>query len=75
MLTSSTEIIQLLSTLSLQESGWYSKKESTFSDVLAAVREHLWASRNHPQTPELGQTCLILVDLWRQVQQVLTYAA
>lgn len=62
-------------TLPLAESGWYTKKEATFSDVLAAVRGHLWASRNNPQSPEMSQMCLIPVNLWRQVQQVLAYAA
>jgi len=61
--------------LPLQESGWYSKPEATFSDVLAAVRRHLWSARNNAYSPEIGQTCLIPVDLWRQVQQVLAYAA
>jgi hypothetical protein len=62
-------------TLPLQESGWYSKEEATFSDVLAAVRGHLWSARNNIHSPETGQTILIPTELWRQVQQVLAYAA
>jgi hypothetical protein len=62
-------------TLPLQQSGWYSKEEATFSDVLAAVREHLWSARNNTHSPETDQTILIPADLWRQVQQVLAYAA
>ena len=61
--------------LPLQESGWYSKEEATFSDVLAAVRGHLWSARNKTYSLETGQTILISTDLWRQVQQVLAYAA
>ena len=61
--------------LPLQTSGWYSKEEATFSDVLAAVRGHLWSARNNMHSPEIGQTILISTDLWRQVQQVLAYAA
>ncbi len=61
--------------LPLQQSGWYSKEEATFSDVLAAVRGHLWSARTNAYSPEDGQTCLIPVELWRQVQQVLAYAA
>jgi hypothetical protein len=61
--------------LPLQASGWYAKSEATFSDVLAAVRSHLWSARNNTHSPEIGQTCLIPVQLWRQVQQVLAYAA
>jgi hypothetical protein len=61
--------------LPVQQSGWYSKPEATFSDVLAAVRGHLWGARNNAYSPENGQTCLIPMQLWRQVQQVLAYAA
>jgi hypothetical protein len=63
------------STLPLQQSGWYSKQEATFSDVLAAVRRHLWSAHNNPPSLEKGQTCLIPAQLWRQVQEVLSYAA
>lgn len=63
------------STLPLQQSGWYSKQEATFSDVLAAVRRHLWSARNNAHSLEMGQTCLIPAQLWRQVQEVLSYAA
>ena len=62
-------------TLPLPSSGWYSKQEATFSDVLAAVRGHLWSARNNMHSPETGQTMLISTDLWRHVQQVLAYAA
>jgi len=62
-------------TLPFQESRWYSKEEATFSDVLAAVREHLWSARNNTYSLEIGQTILIPRELWRQVQQVLAYAA
>ena len=63
------------SSLPVPQSGWYSKQEATFSDVLAAVRRHLWSARNNAYSCEIGQTCLIPVALWRQVQQVLAYAA
>lgn len=62
-------------TLPLQESGWYAKSEASFSDVLAAVRGHLWSARNNALSLENTQTCLIPAELWRQVQQVLAYAA
>lgn len=61
-------------TLPVQQSRWYSKAEATFSDVLAAVRGHLWRARINTPSLEIGQTCLIPVELWRQVQQVLAYA-
>lgn len=62
-------------TLPLQTSRWYSKEEATFSDVLAAVRAHLWSAKNKTHSPEIGQTILIPRELWQQVQQVLAYAA
>jgi hypothetical protein len=62
-------------TVPLQTSGWYSKEEATFSDVLAAVRAHLWSARNKMHSLESGQTILIPTDLWRHVQKVLAYAA
>jgi hypothetical protein len=61
--------------LPLQASVWYTKEEASFSDVLASVRRHLWEARNNQQSLELGQTCLIPAALWRQVQEVLAYAA
>jgi hypothetical protein len=60
--------------LPVQGSGWYHKEEATFSDVLAAVREHLWRARNNSQSLDNAETLLISVELWRQVQQVLAYA-
>jgi len=62
-------------TLPLQASGWHAKEEATFSDVLAAIRGHLWSARNNTHSPEIDRTILIPADLWRQVQQVLAYAA
>lgn len=61
--------------LPLRQSGWYTKEEATFSDVLAAVRSHLWSARNNAQSLQNDQVCLIPAALWRQVQQVLAYAA
>jgi hypothetical protein len=34
--------------LPTRRAAWYPKTESTFIDALAAVRRHLWASRNWP---------------------------
>ena len=61
--------------LPLRQSGWYHKPEATFSDVLAAVRSHLWSARNNTHSLENAPMCLIPADLWREVQQVLAYAA
>jgi hypothetical protein len=61
--------------LPVRQSGWYPKEEATFSDVLAAVRTHLWEARNNAWSRQNAPTCLIPVELWRQVQQILAYAA
>ncbi len=61
--------------LPVRQSGWYAKEEATFSDVLACVRAHLWEARNNAYSAEKGQSVLIPAALWRQVQQVLAYAA
>jgi DDE superfamily endonuclease len=34
--------------LPTRQAAWYAKAEPTFVDALAAVRRHLWASRNRP---------------------------
>jgi hypothetical protein len=34
--------------LPTRRTAWYAKSEATFIDALAAVRRHLWASRNQP---------------------------
>lgn len=39
--------------LPTRRAAWYAKPEPTFTDALAAVRRHLWASRN---APTLGRT-------------------
>lgn len=60
--------------LPLQQSGWYTKEEATFSDVLAAVRLHLWGSRNNAYSPLNEQMCLIPAELWKHLQGVAAYA-
>ena len=61
--------------LPLQKSGWYPKEEATFSDVLGAVRSHLWSATNYLDSPEKAQLCLIPRAIWQQLQQVACYAA
>jgi hypothetical protein len=61
--------------LPVRQSGWYAKDAATFSDVLAAVRCHLWDARNNSESLKNAQTHLIPADLWRQVQQILAYGS
>lgn len=58
----------------LLESAWYKKEEATFSDVLAAVRSHLWSKMNYTKSPKSGDMKLIPQELWLRVQQVVCSA-
>lgn len=60
--------------LPVAQSGWYEKEEATFSDVLAAVRRHLWNSK-YAMSGSQPDLCLIPRYLWEQVQRVACYAA
>jgi hypothetical protein len=59
--------------LPVQQSRWYSKEEATFSDVLAAVRMHLWSSMNYAHSRENEPMCLIPHAIWSRIQQVACY--
>jgi hypothetical protein len=52
--------------LPTRRAAWYAKTEATFIDALAAVRRHLWASRNQrllkrivvpANSPHVQSTC------------------
>jgi hypothetical protein len=61
--------------LPVQESLWYRKEEATFSDVLGAVRAHLWSAMNYTQSASQAEVCLIPKAIWQRLQQVVCYAA
>jgi hypothetical protein len=61
--------------LPVQGSLWYRKEEATFSDVLGAVRTHLWGAMNYTRSPEQGELCLIPRAIWQRLQQLACYAA
>ena len=51
--------------LPTRRAAWYPKAEPTFIDALAAVRRHLWASRNRPtlvSTPVPADSSAPLLD-------------
>jgi hypothetical protein len=60
--------------LPLADCGWYHKEEATFSDVLGAVRGHLWGAMNYTVSPQSASLRLIPEALWHRVQKVLCYA-
>lgn len=61
--------------LPLQQSRWYRKEEATFSDVLGAVRGHLWGAMNYTTSGAEAEVCLIPRQIWNQLQQAVCYAA
>lgn len=62
-------------TLPLRETSWYHKDEATFSDALAAVRGHLWASFNSSTSLTDADRCLIPRPMLEALQQVACYSA
>ncbi len=61
--------------LPLPQCGWYRKEEATFSDVLGAVRAHLWNSMDYIHSPQHARLCLIPRAIWQRLQQVACYSA
>ena len=45
--------------LPLYETAWYSKKQATFSDVLAAVRQSMWGYFSFETSPLQPDMCLV----------------
>ena len=62
-------------TLPLAQCGWYHKDEATFSDVLGAVRGHLWGAMQYTESACGAPLCLIPQAIWQRLQQVACYAA
>lgn len=55
----------------LRQTAWYEKKEATFSDTLATVRQHLWGNFNYLTSPHDPEVRLIpKKDLMRLAQAV-----
>jgi hypothetical protein len=42
-----------------QPTAWYCKQQATFTDVLAAVRRHLWNNFSYPTSPENPDVILL----------------
>jgi len=61
--------------LPVQDCAWYAKEEATFSDVLGAVRSHLWGAMNYANSPIQPELCLIPRPVLRRLEQLACYAA
>jgi hypothetical protein len=42
-----------------QQTAWYHKQQATFTDVLAAVRRHLWHNFSYPTSPQNPDVMLL----------------
>ena len=62
-------------TLPTRAAAWYPKSQATFADALAAVRHHLWTSRNDDASTPTPELELIPRDLWQRVYDAACYAA
>jgi DDE superfamily endonuclease len=61
--------------LPTRQAAWYPKAEPTFADALAAVRRHLWASRNRDHSTSEAEHALI-PGPWREaLYEAACYAA
>lgn len=56
--------------LPCQTACWYPKQDPTFSDALAAVRNHLWQLDNYSPSPDAADTILIPAHLFRALRHL-----
>jgi hypothetical protein len=61
--------------LHVRSAAWYPKTLPTFSDAIAAVRRHLWASANLSHSHSEGECNLIPEPLLHRLADALAYAA
>jgi hypothetical protein len=60
--------------LPVQSTAWYCKQEATFSDVLAAVRRHLWGLDEYCRSADQPEMFLIPAPVWANLVQIALYA-
>jgi hypothetical protein len=61
--------------LPIRRAAWYPKAEATFADALAAVRAHLWASRNCASPSDPAEQTDSAATLWASLVEIACYAA
>ena len=61
--------------LPVRSTAWYCKQEATFSDALAAVRQHLWGLDEYCRSAEQPEMFLIPAPVWASLVQVALYSA
>ncbi len=60
--------------LPIRQAEWYPKDEATFSDVLAAVRHHLWKGSNYSTSPDDPDLLLIPQSILSSLLEVACYS-
>jgi hypothetical protein len=61
--------------LPVQTTAWYTKREATFSDVIAFVRQHLWTHTEFVHSPIQGRPVPIPGSVLQGLVDLLCYAA
>jgi hypothetical protein len=61
--------------LPISQASWYPKEEATFSDALAAVRNHLWHSMNYSTSSEEADMLLIPQTTLLSLLEMACYSA
>jgi hypothetical protein len=61
--------------LPVQTTAWYTKREATFSDVIAFVRQYLWTHTKFVQSPIRGRPVSIPDNVLHGLVDLLCYAA
>ena len=61
--------------LRLRTAAWYYKNESTFSDVIAAVRRRFWVTPNLSMSRQDPDSVEIPIGLWNRLTETLCFAA
>jgi len=61
--------------LPVLKSAWYQKSEATFSDIIALVRRHIWASKYYANSSKTPEHNLIEDDFVNVLIELVCYAA
>jgi hypothetical protein len=59
----------------VRRAAWYTKREATFADIIALVREHLWRTVQFPQSPANQGHVTIPTCVLHGLLDTLSYAA
>ena len=55
--------------------AWYHKKETKFSDIIAAVRRRFWLTPNLSMSRQRPDSVEIPIELWNKLTETICFAA